>query len=460
VSVSLPGEQTLSSTSDASTERAAQGGTNVLDKPSYQYYVLLMLFFGYVFNVIDRSSVLGAVLPSIKKEIAASNFLMGLLGGLAFSVFYSFLGIPLARLADRWSRVNVLALSIALWSAATATCGLAWNYLSLFTSRAFTAIGEAGGSPPSHSLISDYFPRSKRATALALYAMAVPIGTSVGNALAGWFNVWYGWRTTFVLVGIPGVLFAVLIRLTVKEPPRGYSDGPTTKPRAPAPPFLEVFKFLISRKSFMHMSVAAALHSLVWYSGTTWNTSFFVWRHELNTGQAGNYLAIFSLIGAVGSFAGGYLSDRFSTMTNDQRWYMWVPGIACVVMVPFQFTAYLSQDLTVVVPITFSMMFLLASMFFGPSFAVAQAVATVRMRAVSASVLLFIQTLIGMTLGPAIVGKISDVLEPTVGQGAGIAYPMAAIGVVNLWAAVHYVLAARRYREDLAETAKLNAALA
>src|SRR5512143_1347694 len=299
------GEETLSTTTTDAATSGASGTTSetVLDKPAYQYYVLLMLFCGYIFNVIDRSSVLGAVLPSIKKEIAASNFLMGLLGGLAFSVFYSFLGIPLARLADRWSRVNVLALAIALWSAATATCGLAWNYLSLFTSRAFTAVGEAGGSPPSHSLISDYFPLSKRATALAVYAMAVPIGTSIGNALAGWFNVWYGWRTTFALVGIPGVLFAGLIWLTVKEPPRGYSDGPITKPRAAAPPFFAVFKFLLARNSFMHMSLAAALHSLVWYSGTTWNTSFFVWRHELNTGQAGNYLAIFSLIGAVGSFA-------------------------------------------------------------------------------------------------------------------------------------------------------------
>ena len=451
-------------TPDEATSRAPNTSgatsTSALDKPTYQYYVLLVLFFGYVFNVIDRSSVLGAVLPSIKKEIAASNFQMGLLGGLAFSVFYSFLGIPLARLADRWSRVNVLALSVALWSAATATCGLAFNYMSLFTSRVFTAIGEAGGSPPSHSLISDYFSRSKRATALAIYAMAVPVGTSIGNASAGWFNVWYGWRMTFALVGIPGIIFAALIWLTVKEPPRGYSDGPTAKPRAAAPPFFQTFKFLIGRNSFMHMSVAAALHSLVWYSGTTWNASFLVWRHELNTGQAGNYLAIFSLIGAVGSFAGGYLSDRLSTRNNDQRWYMWVPGIACIVMVPFQFAAYLSRDLTVVVPITFSMMFLLASMFFGPSFAVAQSIATVRMRAVSASVLLFIQTIIGLTLGPAIVGKISDMLEPTVGQGAGIAYPMAAIGVVNLWAAVHYMLASRRYREDLEETAKLNAALA
>jgi len=444
-------------TTDVPKNVAAQ---SIFDRPAYQYYVLFVVFLGYVFNVIDRSSVLGAVLPSIKKEIAASDTLMGLLGGLAFSLFYSFLGIPIARLADRWSRVNVLALAIALWSAATATCGLAWNYLSLFTSRALTAVGEAGGSPPSHSLISDYFPRSTRATALAVYAMAVPIGTSLGNFTAGWINVWFGWRKTFMLFGLPGVVLAAIIWLTVKEPPRGYSDGPAAKPRPVAPPFVEAFKFLLARNSFMHMSVAAALHSMVWYSGTTWNTTFFVRSHALNTGQAGNYLAIFALIGAVGSFAGGYLSDRLSTKRHDPRWYMWVPGIACIVMVPFQFSAYLSRDLALVVPITFSMMFLFASMFFGPSFAVAQAVATIRVRAVSASVLLFIQTIIGMTLGPAIVGAVSEHLKPTVGEGWGIAYPMAAIGVVNLWAACHYFLAARRYREDLAETARLNAAQA
>ena len=281
-----------------------------------------------------------------------------------------------------------------------------------------------------------------------------------GNAAAGWLNVWYGWRMTFVIIGLPGIVLAALIWLTVEEPPRGYSDGPSARPRAPAPPFFEVFRFLITRNSFMHMSVAAALHSVVWYSGTIWNNSFFVWYHGLNTGQAGNFLAIFALIGTIGSFAGGFLSDKISTRKNDRRWYMWVPGIACIVMVPIQFFAYLSPDLGIVVPIAFSFMYVFASFFFGPSFAVAQSVATVRMRAVSASVLLFIQTIIGMTLGPAIVGWFSDRLEPTLGQGPGVAYPMAVIGVVNLWAALHYFLAARKYREDLAETARLNQAAA
>jgi len=415
-----------------------------------------MLVLGYILNVIDRG-VYGVLLQSIKEDIQASDFQMGLLGGLAFSVCYAFMGVPIARLADRWSRVKVLALAVAVWSVATASCGLARNYAMLFISRTMTALGEAGGSPPSHSLISDYFPLSRRATALAVYAMAVPVGTAIGNYGSGWFNQFYGWQVTFMLVGLPGLAVALLIWLTVKEPPRGYSDGPTAKPRPAAPPFLDVFKFLLGRNSFMHMSLAAALHAVVWYSGSTFNVAFFQRSHELGSGAAGTYIAIFSLIGAVGSFAGGYLADRLSSKKDDKRWYMWVPGVACIVMVPIQFIAYLSPDLSIVVPITFSLMFVFASMFFGPSFAVAQSVATVRMRAVSASVLLFIQTIIGLTLGPAIVGRMSDYLQPTRGEDS-LAYAMAIIGVVNLWAALHYFFAARRYREDIAETAKLNAA--
>ena len=426
-----------------------------LGNPTYKYYVLIMLVVGYVINVADRG-VFGSVLQSIQNELHIRDDLMGLVGGLAFSLFYSTMGIPIARLADRWSRVNVLVLSIAVWSVATATCGAAIGFATLFLARAATATGEAGGSPPSHSLISDYFPLSNRATALAVYAMSVPFGTALGNFTAGNANVLFGWRWTFVIIGLPGVLVALLVWLTVREPPRGYADGPTSKPRAATPPFLDVFKFLLTRNSFMHMSLAAALHSVVWYSGTNWNNTFLQRSHELNSGQAGNYIAIFSLIGAIGSFAGGFLADKISVRKNDKRWYMWVPGIACIAMVPVQFIAYLSPDLTVVVPITFSLMFVLASMFFGPSFAVAQSVATVRMRAMSASVLLFIQTIIGLTAGPYVVGLISVYLAPTRGQHA-LGYGMAIIGVVNIWAALHYFLGARRYREDLAETAKLNA---
>lgn len=426
----------------------------LLDSPTYKGYVVALLVLGYIFNVIDRG-VLGVLVEPIKEELQISDTAMGLLTGLAFAVFYSVMGVPIARLADRWSRVNVLALAITLWSLATAACGAAWNFISLFVARSLTGVGEAGGSPPSHSLISDYFPISQRATALAIYAMSVPIGTAIGNFTSGWTNFYLGWRWTFALVGLPGLLVALLVWLTLKEPPRGYSDGPGAKQKT-TPPFLEVFRFLLTRRSFMHMSLAAALHSVVWYAGSNWNAAFFIRSHDMNTGVAGSYLATFALIGAIGSFAGGFVADRISTRTGDKRWYMWVPGLACVVMVPFQFLSYLSQNLSVVVP-AFSVMVVLASMFFGPSFAVAQSVATVRMRAVSTSVLLFIQTIIGLSAGPFLVGVVSDHLAPALDQES-LRYALVIVGLANLWAAVHYFLGSRRYREDLEETAKLNAA--
>lgn len=433
-----------------------EGSDPRLDSPSYKGYVLAILVLGYIFNVIDRG-VLGILVEPIKAELQISDTAMGLLTGLAFSLFYSVMGVPIARLADRWNRVNVLALAIGLWSIATALCGAAVNYLTLFLARSSTAVGEAGGSPPSHSLISDYFKTSQRATALAIYAMAVPFGTAIGNFASGWSNVFFGWRMTFFLVGLPGLFVALLVWLTLKEPPRGYSDGPAAAAKKkPAPPFLEVFKFLLTRRSFMHMSFAAALHSVVWYAGSNWNAAFFGRSHEMNTGEAGTYLAIFALIGTIGSFAGGFLADKMSTRKDDKRWYMWVPGIACIIMVPFQFVAYLSPNMAVVIP-TFSIMVVLASMFFGPSFAVAQTVATVRMRAVSTSVLLFIQTIIGLTIGPALVGIFSDLLAPTAGVHS-LRYGLVIVGLANVWAGLHYFLASRHYRSDLAETARLNAA--
>ena len=442
------------STTTPDTEPASAGADKLLDNPSYKAYVVALLVLGYIFNVVDRGA-LGILVQPIKDELQISDTAMGLLTGFAFAVFYSVMGIPIARLADRWSRVKVLTLAITLWSVATAACGAAWNYVSLFILRSATGVGEAGGSPPSHSLISDYFPSATRATALAVYAMSVPFGTAIGSFASGNLNLAVGWRWTFVIVGLPGLLVALLIFLTLKEPPRGYSDAPGQVKTTTAPPFLEVFRFLLTRRSFMHMSLAAALHAVVWYAGSNWNATFFIRSHGMDTGEAGSYLAIFALIGAIGSFLGGFLADKMSVKMNDKRWYMWVPGIACLVMVPFQFVSYLAPTMTTVVP-AFAVMVVLASMFFGPSFAVAQSVATVRMRAVSTSVLLFIQTIIGLSLGPFMVGVISDLFGGPEANISSLRYGLVIVGLANIWAAVHYWLGARNYREDLAETAALN----
>jgi MFS family permease len=435
---------------------ATHTGEGLLGQPWYWGYVLVALTICYVVNVMDRSQILAASLQAIKKEFGATDFQLGLLSGIPFALFYSFLGIPIAALADRWSRVNVLALAVATWSGMTALCGMAVNFPMLFAARVGTAIGEAGGSPPSHSLISDYFPKSWRGTAFSFYALAVPVGTALGAFMGGWGNQNLGWRNTFILVGLPGLLLGLAVKLTVREPPRGMADGLSSQQAAAtrAPGLLEVLSYLWARKSFRHLSLAAALHSVVWYSSGAFNNAFLQRSHALSSYEAGVWISILSLIAGIGTFLGGFACDRLSTRTNDRRWYLWVPGIATLLCVPFQFLAYLSPGLNTALVSFVGLMFM-AAVFFGPSFAMTQSLATVRMRSVATSLLLFIQTLIGNGLGPSATGFISDWLRPSM-QGDSLRYALVIIGVVNVWAAFHYAWASRTLRDDLRATEALS----
>jgi MFS family permease len=430
--------------------------SHVLTMPWYANYVLLMLTLCYVVNVVDRSQVLAASVQAIKAEFGASDFQMGMLSGLPFALFYSLMGIPIAAWADRSSRRNVLALAVATWSGMTALFGTAVNFTMLFLTRIGTAIGEAGGSPPSHSLISDYFPKARRGTAFAIYALAVPVGTSIGAAIGGWGNQNLGWRNTFIAIGLPGIVLALIVFLTVKEPPRGMSDGTVGRSAQKTPGMMEVLKFLWQRASFRHLSLACALHSVVWYASGAFNNAFLQRSHGMNVAEAGYWISILAAIAGVGTFLGGYLSDRLSARTNDRRWYMWVPGVATLICVPFQFLAYLSPSLAVTLP-SFVGLMLMAAVFFGPSFAMTQALATLRMRSVATSLLLFIQTLIGNGLGPSVTGLISDWLTPSF-QVDSLRYALVIIGVVNFWAAIHYMVGARSLKGDLELTEKLASA--
>jgi len=425
----------------------------LLTKTWYANYVLIALTLCYVLNTMDRSQILAASVQAIKKEFAASDFQMGVLTGIPFALFYSFMGIPIAAWADRSSRRNVLSLAVASWSAMTALFGMSVNYAMLFAARVGTAVGEAGGSPPSHSLISDYFAKSKRGTAFSIYALGVPIGTSLGAALGGWGNQNLGWRYTFILAGVPGIMIALILWLTVKEPPRGLSDGALRAERAPVPGMFDVLRTLWQRRSFRHLTLAAALHSVVWYASGAFNNAFLQRSHQMSVAEAGYWIAVLSAIAGFGTFLGGFTSDRLSARFKDRRWYMWVPGIATLLCVPFQFLAYLSADRAVVLPSFVGLMFM-AAVFFGPSFAMTQALATLRMRSVATSLLLFIQTLIGNGLGPSVTGLISDLLNPSFQQNS-LRYALVVIGVVNVWAALHYVLGSRTLRQDLEATEKL-----
>lgn len=421
----------------------------LLSRRWYRHYVLALLFLTYVVNVVDRTPVLGVSLQFIKEEFGVSDTRLGLLSGVAFAVFYSVMGIPIAALADRWSRRNVLAIAVAVWSGMTALCGLAVNYTMLFAARVGTAIGEAGGSPPSHALISDYFPKSERGRAFSIFALGVAVGTAVGNFIAGRSIQAFGWRATFMIVGLPGLLVALAVRLTVREPPRGFADRtPPAAAAARAPGMIEALGVLWQRRSFRHLSLAAALHSVAWYASGAFNATFLIRSHAMSAAEAGNWLTVFSVIGALGTFCGGWAADRLSARAGDRRWYFWVPGIATLAMVPFQFGAYLAQGLPAAFA-AFGVMMFLAAVFFGPSFAMTQALATLRTRSVATSLLLFVQTIIGYGLGPLVAGALSDWLNPVYGTDA-LRYALVIVGLVNVWAAGHYMWGARTVRAELA----------
>jgi MFS family permease len=413
----------------------------------YKNYVLVVLVLVYAINTMDRQ-VLALLLEDIKLEFQLTDSQLGLLGGVAFAFFYSLLGIPLARWADRSKRKNILALCVLFWSIATALCGFAVGFLTLIAARIGTAIGEAGGSPTSHSLISDYFTPQQRATALAVFALGVPLGSIIGNFASGWLNEYFSWRLVFIVAGMPGILFSLLVFLSVREPGK-QKYGALVSPAPPPMPSLRIaLQYLWTQKSYVHMCLAAGLHSVVWYAGSTWNASFLIRSHGIGTGEAGSLIATFAVAGLIGTFFGGYLADRLSTKYNDQRWYLWLPGISILIMVPFQFLAYLSEDLVTAVA-SFWVMTIFASTFFGPSYAVSQTLARPQIRALASSILIFVQTLIGLGIGPFLVGMLSDYLAPTLGTNS-LRYAIVVVGLVNLWSAYHYFLGSKSYRANVA----------
>ncbi len=444
--------------------------------PAYRYYALAVLVIGYVVNFVDRQ-ILAVLLEPIRKDLLFNDFQLGLLGGLAFAVFYATLGIPIAMLADRKSRVKILAAAMAIWSIMTALCGLATNFFWLLLARIGVGVGEAGASPPSHSLISDYFPVSTRATALSIYALGIPIGSWIGTTVGGWGADNLGWRTTFFLVGLPGLLVAALVVLTLREPPRGMSDlAPNPEPESDNPPqsdaaetadvtaannaasdaprWQEVFAYLWGKRSFRHLSIAAGLHAFVSYGATNWNPSFLNRIHDLSYTETGYWLGLVYFIGAIGTFLGGFLGDQISDKTGEKRWYFWIPAASLIAMVPLQLWAYLDSDAMTAIAVLFPIS-ILSGMYLGPSFAMTQGLVTLRMRAVAAAILLFVLNLIGMGLGPTLVGVLSDVLMPATGENS-IRYALCVSVVLNAWSAVHFLIGARTLKQDLADSEELN----
>jgi len=411
---------------------------------NYRRYVLGILLVVFTFNFIDRQ-ILAILLQPIKQDLGLSDTQLGLLTGIAFSLFYVSFGIPLARLADRSSRVNIISGALVAWSTMTALCGLAQNFWQLLFARIGVGIGEAGCIPPSQSLISDYFAPEKRAMALSIFALGVPIGVMFGFLVGGWMEEYFGWRTAFLVVGLPGILLAIIVRLTLREPPRGLSET-TIRDHGEQPSMREVARYLWGLRSFRHVAFAAALHAFVGYGVVSWLPSFLARSYQMGGAEIGTWLALLAgIVGGLGTVAGGWLGDRYAK--KDRRWYVWISGITILLAVPFTIYAFLGGDkywtLAMYILPTF-----FGAFYHGPTGAVIQGLAQVRMRAISAALYVLMVNLIGLGLGPLAVGVISDLLAPAYGVES-LRYALLCVFLVNIWSALHYLFAAKTLRADL-----------
>lgn len=417
---------------------------NPYSSPKASYYALGVLTVVYSFNFIDRQ-LLAILQESIKEELLLSDSQLGLLTGFAFAMFYVTAGIPIARWADRSNRRNILSLSLFIWSFMTAISGLVQNFVHLLLARIGVGIGEAGGSPPSHSMISDIFPPEKRAGALGFYSTGVNIGILFGFLLGGWINEFFGWRTAFLVVGAPGILLALLVRFTLAEPVRGLADKRQVV--VEQAPFKDVLGLLWSRHSFRHMALGAGLNAFCGYSIANWTASFMIRSHGMSTGELGTWLAaIIGGGGALGVFFGGVLADKLSP--RDKRWYMWLPALFGAFCLPFMAGVYIVDA-----PYPALMFSIVPGVFFnvylGCTLATTHALVGLRMRATASAILLLVINIIGLGAGPWSIGLLSDYFEPTLGQDS-LRYAMLYIlpGIMA-WSVCHFALASRNLRAEL-----------
>jgi MFS family permease len=419
------------------------GGAGGPISAGYAYYVLVLLFIVYVFNFIDRQ-VLAILLEAIKKDLGVSDTAMGFLSGLAFALFYTFAGIPIARWADRGSRRSIIALGLGVWSTMTAASGLARNFLQLALARVAVGVGEAAGSPPAHSLIADYFAPERRATALAIYATGVYVGAMLAYVGGGFIVTHFDWRTAFLIVGLPGIPLAFLVRFTIRELPRGHSESVPVS--AEHVRIGEVIRYLVARRSFVYLAGGASCAALGGYGILAWGPAFLGRVHGMDSVSIGKWLGLsIGFAGSIGAYLGGVLADRLGV--SDRRWYMWLSTITIIASVPFAL-GFLLLETRVGAVLCFSPFYLLANMYIGPMLSMTQGLVKLRMRATASAILLFILNIIGLGAGPFIVGFLNDQLGHRFGAEA-IRYSLSAVALMSVVAGWCFYRASRTLREDL-----------
>ncbi len=416
-------------------------GERVDTTGNYKWLVLGLLTLVYTFNFIDRQ-ILVILSEPIKAELGLTDTQLGLLTGLAFAALYVILGIPIARFADNSNRKNIVAFSLAAWSGMTAISGSVTSFFQLFLARVGVGIGEAGASPPAHAIISDYFPPKKRATALSIYSTGIYFGILLGYVIGGVIAKNYGWRMAFYSIGIPGVLFALVIYFVIKEPIKGQSDpsGEVVE----TPPLRTVISNLLSKKTFWFVALGSGFNAFGTYGVGNFLPSFLIRVHEVDIATAGIVLGLaMGLGGMLGTFFGGYFADR----QEDKRWYMWIALLGGLLnTIPSLILFFTGNGELAMGMVFFTSTF--TAFYLGPSIAVCHSLVNAKMRAFTSSIFFFILNLIGLGIGPLAIGLLSDFLEPTYGN-LSLRYAFCITIFTGILSSIFFYLGSRTYHSDL-----------
>ncbi len=428
---------------------------------SYRTFAIILLTIVYGFNFIDRQ-IVGILAPFIQKDLGLTNTELGLLIGLAFAIFYTLVAIPIAWLADRYSRVNILSIALATWSSFTALTGLATNFIQIGIARMGVGIGEAGGSPPSHSIISDLYPKEERASALGIYSMGIPLGVMAAYfataMLMGASGEEVNWRRIFIFLGLTGVVLAAIVKLTLREPSRGAMEF-NDQIQIEKPPFMESLKTLLKIPAWWAMCLGIAFGSFVSYATSAFHTKYLV---ALDPSYDFKTLVI--ILGVMngttyagGAFFGARLADKWGK--KDIRAYGWLPAISIALCLPIGMGAWWSSSIEM--NLAFSTLFLLfLGVYLGPSFAIAQTLAPISMRAMSTALFFFILNMIALGGGPTFAGWLIDVFKENYGEVESIRYAMTVTSVLFIPSIISFMVVARVLPKDWAEAEKQNLELA
>jgi predicted MFS family arabinose efflux permease len=424
---------------------------------AYKYYVLLILLLVNTVNFIDRQGI-SVLAGSFQAEFGISNTQLGAVMGIAFTVFYAFLGFPIARLADRWNRIWLLGGVLAVWSGMTALCGAAANAIQLFLFRVGVGIGEAGAGPASHSIIADYFKKKDRPAAIGVFSMGVPLGTFVGITGGALLVEDLGWRWTFVALGAPGLLLTILVLLTIRNPLRGGTDDPADAAALKVKDDIKILDGigrLWAIPTFRFMSISAALSALCGYGMNLWTPLFLTRIHELSPAEYALPLGLVQgLGGGLGAALGGIITSRAAEKSPGA--FLVLPGLTMVFFAVALGAAVWSASLWAVYPAILVASFMQIYLM-GPFFGLTQRLAPLRGRAVATAFIFFILSLTGLGIGPTYVGAMNDFFARTAGEAEGLRLALTTLVAISTVAGLIAIAGRKHVGRDLAGLANVKA---